>query len=115
MAESAALEGTTRTISQQSRERIRALVTNTARQIADVVEALWGEGRVVADRALSLSGDNFAEFQLHAPGAYAYLGTANPAQPNTLASNHNGKFDVDEDALVMGAGLYAGYALARLI
>ena len=76
------------------------------------MEALWGEGRVVADRALSLSGDNFAEFQLHAPGAYAYLGTANPAQPNTLASNHNGKFDV---ALVMGAGLYAGYALARLI
>ena len=79
------------------------------------MEALWGEGRVVADRALSLSGDNFAEFQLHAPGAYAYLGTANPALPNTLASNHNGNFDVDEDALVMGAGLYAGYALARLI
>ena len=144
LAESAAMEGTTRTIFQQSRKRIQALVANTARQIADiyggtvevawtdfaaplindpqvcreaadVVEALWGEGRVVADRALSLSGDNFAEFQLHAPGAYAYLGTANPALPNTLASNHNGNFDVDEDALVMGAGLYAGYALARLI
>ena len=100
LAESAAMEGTTRTIFQQSRKRIQALVANTARQIADiyggtvevawtdfaaplindpqvcreaadVVEALWGEGRVVADRALSLSGDNFAEFQLHAPGAYA--------------------------------------------
>lgn len=66
------------------------------------------------DRELSLSGDNFAEYLLHVPGAYAYLGTGNPALPNTVVSNHNGNFDVDEDALVMGAGLYAGYALAKL-
>lgn len=144
LAESAVLEGTTRTISQESRDRIRALVSKTAHHIADiyggtvdiawtdfaaplindqqvcleaagVVEELWGEGKVVVDRKLSLGGDNFAEYLLHVPGAYAYLGTGNPALPNTVVSNHNGNFDVDEDALVMGAGLYAGYALAKLM
>ena len=143
LAESAVLEGTTRTISQVSRDRIQTLVSKTAHHIADiyggivdiawtdfaaplindqqvcletagVVEELWGEGKVVVDRKLSLGGDNFAEYLLHVTGAYAYLGTGNPALPNTVVSNHNGNFDVDEDALVMGAGLYAGYALARL-
>lgn len=143
LAESAFLEGTTRTISQESRDRIQALVSRTAHHIADiyggtvdiawtdfaaplindrqvcleaagVVEELWGEGKAVADRKLSLGGDNFAEFLLHLPGAYAYLGTGNPALPNTVVSNHNGNFDVDEEALLMGAGLYAGYALGWL-
>ena len=82
-------------------------------EAADVVEALFGEGNVVVDRKLSLSGDNFAEYLLHVAGAYAFLGPGNPALPNTVVSNHNGNFDVDEDALVIGAGLYAGYALAR--
>ena len=47
-------------------------------------------------------------------GAVAFLGTGNPDKPHTVISNHNGGFDVDEDALVTGAALYAGYALARL-
>ncbi len=33
---------------------------------------------LVTDREPSLSGDNFAEFELYKPGAYAYLGTGNP-------------------------------------
>lgn len=141
LAESAVLEGTTRTVSQASRERIQKLVSETAHSIAGiyggaaelkwtdfaapllndpqacvevvgVVEALWGAGKVIANRQLSLSGDNFAEYLLHIPGAYAYLGTGNPALPNTVVSNHNGEFDIDEDALVMGAELYAGYAIS---
>jgi amidohydrolase len=143
LAETAELEGTTRTVSQESRERIRALVSRTVSNISNlyggtaeiqwtdfapplinnpkvcleaaaVVEALWDESRVVTDRKLSLGGDNFAEFQLHVPGAYAYLGTGNAGLPQTLLPNHNGGFDVDEDALILGAGLYAGYALSRL-
>lgn len=143
LAASAALEGTTRTISQESRERVREQVTKTARNIADiyggiaevqwtditaalindrqacleaaaVAETLGKEVKVVTDRSLSLCGDNFAEYLLHTPGSYAYLGTGNPALPNTTVSLHNGDFDVDEEALVVGAGLYAGYALARL-
>lgn len=143
LAGSAVLEGTTRTISQESRARVREQITRTARNIADIyggrAEVQWtditaalindpqacqeaaaaakllGEGvRVITDRSLSLCGDNFAEYLLHTPGAYAYLGSGNPALPNTLSSLHSEDFDVDEKALTLGAGLYAGYALSRL-
>ena len=139
----AEMEGTTRTISQESRDRVRAQVSETAQSIAAlyggtaeiewtdfaaalvndpqvceeaarVVDELLGEGHVVTDRELSLSGDNFAEFELYKPGAYAYLGTGNPDLPHTMITNHNGGFDVDENALVIGAGLYVGYTVARL-
>ena len=142
LAETAVLEGTTRTISQESRERIQMLVTETVqgiagiyggsveiqwtdfasalinepqvcREAAEMVKQFWGDGRVVMDRKLSLGGDNFAEYILHTPGAYAYLGTGNPKKPNTLNAAHNGNFDIDEEALTLGAGLYAGYVLAR--
>ena len=66
------------------------------------------------DRPLSLSGDNFSEFLLRTKGAYAYLGSGNPALPNTQSPGHNGNFDIDEDALVLGAGLYAEYAVSQL-
>ena len=138
VAESAVLEGTTRTVSQQQRYRLRGLVDlaaqNTAAIYGGTAELVWTDftpplindpevceeaakaaerlgGTVVTDRALSLSGDNFAEFQLHVPGAYAYLGTGNPALPHTLISNHNGGFDIDESVIPLGAALYAGYAL----
>ena len=135
--------GTTYTISQKSRDRVRAQVSETAQSIAAlyggtaevewtdfaaalvndpqvceeaarVVDELLGAGNVVTDRELSLSGDNFAEFELYKPGAYAYLGTGNPDLPHTMITNHNGGFDVDENALVTGAGLYVGYTVARL-
>ena len=96
--------------------QLAALINDAevCREAAAVADSLLGEGHVVTDRELSLSGDNFAEFELYRPGAYAYLGTGNPDKPHTVVSNHNGGFDVDEDALVTGAALYAGYALARL-
>ncbi len=57
-------------------------------------------GHVVTDRELlSPSGDNFAEFELYKPGAYAYLGTGNPDLLHTMITNHNGGLDVDENAL----------------
>ena len=141
VAESAVLEGTTRTVSQEQRYRLRALVDQAAQNTAAVyggsARIVWTDftpplindpqvcaeasevaahlgAAVVTDRALSLSGDNFAEFQLHVPGAYAYLGTGNPKLPNTLISNHNGGFDIDETALPLGAALYAGYAMEKL-
>ena len=76
-----------------------------------MIDQLFGPGRVRTDRTLSLSGDNFADFIQDVPGAYAYLGTANPNLPGTLHPAHNGNFDIDESALSLGAGAYAGYAL----
>ena len=140
VAQDAELEGTTRTISQGTRERVRREITQTVEQlsalyggtgevlwtdvtpalsndpqvskeVAAVAEELFGAGHVVTNRPLSLGGDNFAEFLNEVPGVYAYLGTANPSLPGTLHPAHNGYFDIDEDALALGAGLYAEYAL----
>lgn len=141
VAESAVLEGTTRTVSQEQRFRLRKLVDQAAQNTAAIyggtADIVWTDftpplindpqvcaeaaevvkqlgGTVVTDRALSLGGDNFAEFQLVVPGAYAYLGTGNPELPHTRISNHNGGFDIDESVLPLGAALYAGYALEEL-
>ena len=137
VAEFAELEGTTRTISQEMRLRVREWIGQVAEETArfsgaearviwsdvtsalindpqvsrEAAEAAKGLGRIITDRPLSLSGDNFAEYQRKVPGCYAYVGTANPKFPGTLNSLHNGKFDLDEDALVIGAGLYAECAL----
>ena len=141
VAESAVLEGTTRTVSQEQRYRLRTLVDQAAQNTAAIyggsASIVWTDftpplindpqvcaeasevaeylgAAVATDRALSLGGDNFAEFQLYVPGAYAYLGTGNPELPNTLVSNHNGGFDIDESTLPLGAALYAGYAMRKL-
>ena len=141
VAEYAELEGTTRTVSQQTRMEMRGRIDETARHIAAVsgaeAEVIWTGicsalindpgacaeaaeiapelGFTVTDsRPLSLGGDNFSEYLLEVPGCYAYLGTSNPALPNTLAGIHNGHFDLDEDALPMGAALYAVCALRWL-
>ena len=139
LAETAILEGTTRTQSASSRRRARAQVEATASGIAaiyggtaqvvwdDIASALVNDPQasaeveeliaaqrpdlhIIKDWPVSLSGDNFSEYQLNVPGVYAYLGTANPRRPETQISIHNGHFDLDEDALPIGAWLYAACA-----
>lgn len=139
LAEEAVLEGTTRTITQETREWARQKISETAQQIAALyggsAEVIWtgicsalyndaGVCReaaraaetalpgvsVIQNRPFSLGGDNFAEFSRAVPGAYAYLGTGNPDRPETLNAAHNGNFDIDESTLAIGAALYAGYA-----
>ena len=143
IAASAELEGTTRTISQEMRLQVREWIDQIAGQTAgfsgaeaqviwtdvtsalindpqvsrEVAEAAKGLGdhiRIITDRPLSLGGDNFAEYQRKVPGCYAYVGTANAQLPGTLNSLHSGNFDLDEDALVIGAELYAEYAFQWL-
>lgn len=139
LAEEAVLEGTTRTITQTTREWARQKITETAQQIAALyggsAEVIWtgicsalynDDGvcqeatqaaqtmlpgvQIIRNRPFSLGGDNFAEFNRAVPGAYAYLGTGNPERPDTLNPAHNGKFDIDESTLAIGAALYAAYA-----
>lgn len=141
VAEAAVLEGTTRMFSPESRAHLRETINAAAAHISALyggtAEVEWddfatpltndagvcGEVERVADalgipttanRALSLSGDDFAEYLLQTKGAYAYLGTANPKKPHTCISNHRGDFDIDEETLPLGAALYAAYALSVL-
>jgi len=143
LAETALLEGTTRTVSHETRawarEQIEAMAHGVAgfyggtaeiawddcaspllnhdgpcREAAVRAEEIFGPGSVITDRTLSLSGDNFAEFIREVPGAYAYLGTGNPRLPHTMNPNHNGRFDMDEAVLPGGAALLAACALGQL-
>ena len=140
VAASAELEGTTRTISQETRMQVRAWIDQVAEQTArfsgaearviwtDVTSALINDPQVcreaaqaarelddtltiVTDQPFSLGGDNFAEYQRLVPGCYAHVGTANPDRPGTQNGLHTVSFDLDETALPLAAGLYAGYAL----
>ena len=136
------IEGTTRTTSAKTRQEVKDKVTKTAKNIAQIyggtakvvwkyyTSALINDDRVSEEvrsivedilgknaakiRPISLGGDNFAEFLLEVPGAYAYLGTSNERLPNTLIQIHNEGFDIDEKALDIGAALYAEYALRWL-
>lgn len=140
LAEHAVLEGTTRCVSQETRTRIRQKVAETAETIAHLyggtASLTWDDyaSPVINDdavcreaaavfrtvlpnddvhdaRPLSLSGDNMAELLLRTRGAYAYLGTAAPEDPNTSLALHTSSFDIDEKALPLGVWLHAAYAL----
>jgi len=140
VAEEAKLEGTTRTVSREMRTQLRSWIEETVQKIAAIsgctAEVLWINPcsvlindpdvtrevqeiartldldlTVLEDRPLSLAGDNFADYQEVVPGCYAYLGTHDPARPETGINIHNGHFELDEDALITGASLYAACAL----
>ncbi len=140
VAGEAELEGTTRTVRNETRMEVRRKLTELVNQIASaygataeilwtgICSALYNDEAVCReatqaaelqlpgvtishDRPYSLGGDNFSEFNLAVPGAYAYLGTGNDALPGTLNAAHNGNFDIDEATLPIGAALYAAYTL----
>ena len=143
LAETAVMEGTTRTVTKETRKRVRDEITKLAQDIAAVyggaaeldwdefasplindadaaaeakalTEPYWPEKRIITDRAISLTGDDFAEFILDTPGVYAYLGTHDPAHPETAHNIHSADFDIDERALPFGAWLHAANAITWL-
>lgn len=143
VAETAVLAGTTRTVSHETRRRIHEEVDrlirataelyggtaetewtyfaspliNEARsceEIASLVSAYWPEIGIVRDRPIFLTGDDYAEYLLEAPGMYAYLGTHDPARPGTGHNIHDTRFDIDESALPLGAWFYAASAIRTL-
>lgn len=143
VASGARLEGTVRTISQESRRSVKKMTDETIKRTAELyggrAEVTWteiasplichakaceeartaanqifGEKNVIADRPLSLGGDNFAEYLFRLPGAYAYLGSGNPAKPDTTNSLHHEAFDLDEAVLASGAAFLAACALNTL-
>ena len=74
----------------------------------------WGDENVITNRPFSLGGDDFAEFNLQFPGTYAYVGSGNDKQPNTLVAHHDGLFEIDEDSLLIASKLHVAYSLSFL-
>ncbi|MFE1767650.1 amidohydrolase [Streptomyces angustmyceticus] len=68
-----------------------------------------GEG-AVEDTDQSLGGEDFSWYLEHVPGAMARLGVHPPADP-VRRDLHRGDFDVDEQAIKVGAELFTACAL----
>ena len=140
LAANAILEGTTRTISKESRAKIKTEINRCVKNIAEIygatatvewegftgpvindpevceevtalVDETFGKGHVVKDREVSLGGDNFADFIEEKKGAYAYLGTSSNTKPCTKLPLHSDSFDLDEEAMLKGTWLHVAYAL----
>ena len=140
VAEQAELEGTTRTFTPHIREFTNKRVTEIAQNIAalygaqaevefknfanplinndeavdevtQIAKTLIDEDSIFTNTPKSLGADDYADFLAVAPGMYAYVGTRNPANPNTAQAHHHGLFDIDEEALLLSCNLYVDYAL----
>lgn len=84
----------------------------TARMRAAAV-ALVGADRVV-EMDIRMGAEDFAYYTHVMPGCFFRLGTGNAAKPGTQSGLHTAAFDVDEDALPIGAGMMAWGALCEL-
>jgi amidohydrolase len=139
LAETVEMGGIIRTLSpgvcKGVRERVRAIVEGTAASLggraeiritegypclvndpgmARLVKAtatgLLGAGKVRPATRPSMGVEDFAYFSGERPGAFFYLGAGNPAK-GIIHPAHSPRFDIDEDALPVGAAMMAGVAL----
>jgi amidohydrolase len=60
-----------------------------------------------------MGGEDFSEYLQHVPGAFFRLGTCNE-EKGTCVSQHNSRFDVDDDALQIGMKILSAAALEVL-
>jgi len=78
------------------------------------VEEVLGQDMVKSQFSSALMGsDDFANYSSIIPGVYFFLYTNNEEKGIT-ASNHNSKFNVDEDVLWEGVAAYTAIALKYL-
>jgi amidohydrolase len=83
-------------------------------EVQSLARGLFGMENIIVNRPFSFAADNFAVFQAHIPGVYAYIGSSNAAFPDTCVAHHNAHFDIDERSILIAARLYAAYALRIL-
>ena len=140
----ARFEGTARSFSARSRDRLRSETVRLVRKVAESygleAEARYVDGYPVtvndageaafavdtaaslfgADRALTLTepltgGEDFSYVLREVPGAFILLGASAPgADVEAAAANHSGAAYFDDGVLADGAALYAELALRRL-
>lgn len=136
------LEGTLRTFDEAVRARLHDLLRQVAEDVArgmggsaelhvrkgspvvkndpaltgrlrDAAVALVGAGNVV-DMDIRMGAEDFAYYTHVMPGCFYRLGTGNPAKPGTRSGLHTSTFDIDEDALAIGAAMMAWGAVSEL-
>lgn len=141
IAENAEIEGTVRCFDPKVRDHIEAQLKHYANQVAalygatakleytrgtqavindedsallaqNVITEAFGTNAVYHEKP-TMGGEDFSDYFEKAPGCFALVGSGNP-EKDTEWAHHHGKFNIDEDALVIGAELYAQYAWSYL-
>lgn len=138
------LSGTLRTFEQSQREDIKARVTRTANDLAEIYGATaevvfhesaavtfndpaltaWatpvmieaaGGGQVDAARPPTTVAEDFAYYQNEIPGVFVHLGaSADGVDPATSPPNHSPQFNVNESILPLGVRAHVLFALRYL-
>lgn len=84
----------------------------TARMRALAVDLVGAEN--VVDMDLRMGAEDFAYYTHVMPGCFFRLGTGNPIKAGTQSGLHTADFDIDEDALVLGATMMAMGAVSEV-
>jgi amidohydrolase len=141
IAENAVIEGTVRCFHPETRDHIERQLQHYAEHVASLygasakVEYTRGSLAVINDESSAklvqkvaleafgenvlqnekptMGGEDFSFYLDEVPGSFALVGSGNP-EKDTEWAHHHGKFNIDEDALAIGAELYAQYAWAYL-
>lgn len=131
IAENARLEGTVRCFSVATRKRVEQALQRYAEQTAAIyggtasLDYQYGTLPVINDEQDALfaqtlikenfgeaalrqeepttGGEDFSYYTEHASGCFALVGSGNP-EKDTEWAHHHGRFNIDEDAMAMGAG-----------
>jgi amidohydrolase len=79
----------------------------------EVAQEVVGEENVQTEGIRVMLGDDFAEFSRRIPGVYYFVGIANELK-KTDVEHHNPRFDIDEEALLVGVEMQVKMALKIL-
>jgi amidohydrolase len=85
---------------------------SVASLVRDTAIDVLGSDNVTADQ-FTMGAEDMSEFLNRVPGCFFFIGSANE-QKGFTAPHHNPKFDIDEDALPMGAAVLATAAVKYL-
>lgn len=137
IAENAVLDGTVRCFSIETRQRLEAAIARYAQHTAamygatvdvdycygtlpvineersarlaqSVIREAFGDDVLFSEKPTT-GGEDFSFYMQDIPGCFALLGSGNKEKGSDYA-HHHGCFNIDEQVMKTGAGLYAQYA-----
>lgn len=92
------------------------LVSNDSQMVSIVREAAvdcLADIKMLTNGYRSMGGEDFSEFTRHAPGVFFFVGSGNEDK-QTAYQHHHPRFNIDEDALLIGTEMLVRVALKYL-
>lgn len=84
-----------------------------AQTMREVASEVLGDPQRVTQLRRTMAGEDFSDYLVHAPGAFAFVGINNPKTKSDYP-HHHPKFTIDEGSLPIGVELHVKTALKLL-